>query len=37
MMRKKFPYSLFKVCLKKGYEEKEIIHSKNSEKNSKRV
>ena len=27
--------SMFKVCLKKGYDEKEIIHTKNSEKNSK--
>ena len=35
MRRKRFPKSMFKLCLKKGYEEKEIIHSKNLEKNSK--
>ena len=37
MRRKKFPNSMFKVCLENGYEEKEIIHVKNSKKNRKRV
>ena len=37
MRRRRFRNSIFKVCLKKGYLEKEIIHSKNLKKNSKRV
>ena len=37
MSRRRFPNSMFKVCLKKEYEEKGIIHCKNSEKDSKRV